>query len=310
MFVVKTYPEFSWSLSRHYTLTECKRRYAYQYYVSHNGWLKDAPPEARHAYRLKNITNLEMFFGSIVHETIKKAIDYYLQTNQLPEEITLREYIRKRLNNGFLDSTRRKEQWFKHPNKTTMFHEIYYKETNQLPTEKVEKITHRLQVAMQHFLSSQTVHELKTQSIDVKEAEKFRVLRIGQLKVYVVLDLLYYDRSKNHWVIVDWKTGKQSEEDLYQLALYVLYLMNAYSIPHHQDIVIRNEYLLEGDVAEQQIDEVTLEKVQELIGTSVDWMYSLLEDPSQNQPLPLEEFPKTDNKNTCRFCNFYELCYS
>lgn len=39
MFEIKKFPEFSWSFSRHKTLMDCSRKYGYEYYVAHNGWL-------------------------------------------------------------------------------------------------------------------------------------------------------------------------------------------------------------------------------------------------------------------------------
>ncbi|MDQ0300782.1 CRISPR/Cas system-associated exonuclease Cas4 (RecB family) [Salibacterium salarium] len=310
MFEIKTYPEFSWSLSRHKTLMHCARQYAHQYYTSHNGWLRDASQTSKHAYRLKNLTNLEMFFGSIVHDVIDHVIDEYLNTGYIPSEENLREQVRHQLNKGFVDSTKRYSNWWDRPKKTTMFHEIYYGNTSQLPQSKVDKITHRLHVTMHHFLTSQTMKELAyNEQIEFLEAEKFRILQVGQLKVFVVLDLLYKDLDRTKWVIVDWKTGKQSEEDPYQLALYVLYLLQTYEVDSLDDIIIRNEYLLEGEHVEHQLDPVTLEKVQELIGSSVEWMTKYLEDASENQPLPLESFPQTSDQKACTYCNFYELCF-
>ncbi|MGY4690595.1 PD-(D/E)XK nuclease family protein [Salibacterium sp. K-3] len=311
MFEIKTYPEFSWSLSRHKTFMHCARQYAHQYYTSHNGWLRDAPELSRQAYRLKNLTNLEMFFGSIVHDMIENVIDNYLNTGWIPGEEELRERIRTSLNEGFLDSTRRMEQWRQKPKKTTMFHEIYYGQSNQLPAGKVDKISARMQSAAGHFLESRTMQELAyNENIEFLESEKFRILYVGNLKVFVVLDLLYKDTERNKWIIADWKTGKKSEEDPYQLALYALYLLENYDVERLEDIIIRNEYLLEGEAVEHQLDPVTLEKVQELIGTSVEQMTEYLESPLENQPLPLEQFPQTTDERACRFCNFYELCFS
>ncbi|MFZ4453343.1 PD-(D/E)XK nuclease family protein [Salibacterium aidingense] len=311
MFEIKTYPEFSWSLSRHKTLMHCARQYAHQYYTSHNGWLRDAPELSKQAYRLKNLTNLEMFFGSVVHDIIEQVIDNYLNTGYIPGEENLREQVRRSLNQGFIDSTRHFDHWKQQPKKRTMFHEIYYGNNPRLPASKVEKITQRMHLALKHFLNSRTMQEMAyNEQIEFLESEKFRILQIGQLKVFVVLDLLYKDLDRNKWVITDWKTGKKSEEDPYQLALYALYLLENYEVESIDDIIIRNEYLLEGEAAEHQLDPVTLEKVQELIGTSVEWMTDYLEVPSENQPLPLEQFPQTSDQRACSFCNFYELCFS
>ena len=53
-FEIRPYPEFSWSISRQRKLDQCPRGYFYTYYLGWNGWLDDAPTEARVAYRLGN----------------------------------------------------------------------------------------------------------------------------------------------------------------------------------------------------------------------------------------------------------------
>ncbi|WP_240375819.1 PD-(D/E)XK nuclease family protein [Bacillus piscicola] len=310
MFEIKTYPEFSWSLSRHKTLTHCARQYAHQYYTAHNGWLRQASETSKHAYRLKNITNLEMYFGSAVHALIDNIIENYLDTGYIPSENELTEKIRADLNQGFIEAIKYGDKWFQKPNKSTMLHELYYGNTKKLPADKIAKIKERLQVTMPHFLKSKTLNEFAyNDKVEFLEAEKFRILHIGNVKVYVVLDLLYRDLNRDKWVIVDWKTGKQTAEDPYQLALYALYLLQSYPIPSYTDIVIRNEYLVEGTSIEHQLDPVALEKVQELIGSSVEWMNEYVEDVPSNQPLPLESFPKREDQRACHFCNFYELCF-
>lgn len=54
-FEIRPYPEFSWSISRARLLRQCPRAYFYHYYLKHNGWLRDAPEQARLAYRLSLI---------------------------------------------------------------------------------------------------------------------------------------------------------------------------------------------------------------------------------------------------------------
>ena len=73
-FEIRPHPDFSWSQSRRSTFRECPRKYYWQYYGSHNGWLDEATDEARRAWRLKKITNLYMVLGTIVHELAADTI--------------------------------------------------------------------------------------------------------------------------------------------------------------------------------------------------------------------------------------------
>ncbi|RKD71099.1 PD-(D/E)XK nuclease superfamily protein [Sinobaca qinghaiensis] len=312
MFEIKPYPEFSWSLSRHKTLLNCARQYAHQYYSAHNGWLRQAEESQKHAYRLKNITNLEMFFGSLVHDKVEHMINEFYKGNPPADEETLKKEIRSELNSGFLEAVNEREVWWNRPKKGTMFHEIYYGAAPVLPKDKIEKIKQRLELAFAHFFTSKTYREINEfkESVTFMEAEQFRTIRLNGEKVYVVLDFLYHNKETDVWTIVDWKTGKKSAEDPHQLALYVLYILENYPVPDIEHIVIRNEYLLEGTHEEHVLTNEVLEEVQQLMKTSVGRMKSYLEDPSLNKPLPIEQFPQTtEYQRTCTRCNFHELCF-
>jgi hypothetical protein len=54
--------EFSWSVSRHDSFQTCRRRYFYAYYASQED------PEI---HRLKRLSALPLWAGSVVHETIE-----------------------------------------------------------------------------------------------------------------------------------------------------------------------------------------------------------------------------------------------
>jgi CRISPR/Cas system-associated exonuclease Cas4 (RecB family) len=307
MFEVRPFPEFSWSLSRHKTLMDCSRKYAFDYYVSHNGWLRDSNILSKDAYRFKKMTNLELLFGSAVHEIIHAVITHYLNTGYVPVEEQLIRRLRDSLNSAFIDSKRRAELWKERPNHYLMLHEIYY--GNELPIEKIDEIQKRLNVCMGHFLTSKTFQDIREKKeMHFVEAERFRFMYIDQVKIYVVMDFLYRDTLENKWIIVDWKTGKESFEDRHQLALYALYLQKVLKVSSIEDIEIRNEYLLTGTHKSYQLTQTDLEKVQELCGLSVREMQRYLVDIALNHPIHLHEFPKTESTRKCDRCNYKELC--
>lgn len=310
MFEVKPHPELSWSLSRHKTMLSCSRKYAYDYYVSHNGWLRQADTLAKQAYRLKKITNLEMHFGSIVHDLIYQAIQRQLKNQPLPSEEEFTDEVRHHLNRGFVESTKKEHLWLNRPKHYTMLHEIYYSQTNTLPEAKVNKITDRLDRTVANFFASRTFADvLSKERMQFIESETFRFMKTDEAKVYVVMDLVYKDLNQNKWVIVDWKTGKSSDEDRNQLALYALYLQQKHNIESLDDIIIRNEYLVDGTHVEHQLKEQDLINVQHLYQISMEQMKLFLEDASQNRPLPLEQFPMQDDPRMCARCNYQELCF-
>lgn len=307
MFETKPYPEFSWSLSRHKTFLDCSRKYAYDYYIGHNGWLKESSIISKDAYRLKKITNLEMLFGNVVHEIIFNVMNQYLTTSHIPSENELVQRIRNILNTAFIDSMQRKVLWSARPKYYTMLHEIYY--GGSLPKEKVHDIQERLDVCMKNFFKSKTFTDiLNKKQMKFIEAERFRYMRMNDVKVTIVMDFVYRDMENGKWIIVDWKTGKESYEDRHQLALYALYLQQALKVKDLNEIEIRNEYLLSGTNKSYKLSPIDLEKLQEMYGLSIQAMLSYLENPEENKPFSLEYFPKTEFEKKCDRCNFKELC--
>ena len=57
--------DFSWSVSRHDAFARCRRRYFYSYYAANED------PEIQ---RLKKLSALPMWAGSVVHETIEAVL--------------------------------------------------------------------------------------------------------------------------------------------------------------------------------------------------------------------------------------------
>lgn len=307
MFEIKPYPEFSWSLSRHKALMECPRKYAYEYYISHNGWLRDSNILAKDAYRFKKMTNLEILFGSAVHDLILSVIGNFLKTGFIPPEAELIQRLRSTLNAAFKDSKGRAHLWSERPNHFQMLHEIYY--NGELPQDKVDEIQKRLNVSMGNFLKSKTFTDVKeNRNMQFVEAERFRFMFIDGVKIFIVMDFLYRDMNQGKWIIVDWKTGKESFEDRHQLALYALYLQRVLKVKSIEEIVVRNEYLLTGTNKTYQLTAVDFEKVHELFGMSVVQMQRYLDDIISNQPLELNQFPKTNTIKKCDRCNYKELC--
>ncbi len=354
-FEIRPYPEWSWSQSREQTFSECARKYYYHYYESHNGWLKDAPPRARAAYRLKQMTNLYLMLGDAVHQMAETAIKQWQQGKVLPDEREVFGRIRDRLNQAYLDS-RRREQWSAAPKKSIMLHEIYY--DHRLPERRVQQIKERMAVCVRQFLASASLRELtgragrtggadtevaagaqgarsganaevigpRTQGagtgadlevigssmqgagsgVRVVEVEELNTFLIEDEKIYVKLDLLY--RSKDDtWVIVDWKTGQETEKNEQQVLLYALFLHDKYQVPYDR-IEIRIEYLLSGDFVSVTVRPEDIERVKREVLASAKAMKAYLEDPAENKPKPAVAFPASPESRKCGGCNYREIC--
>jgi len=308
VFEITPYPTFSWSLSRHKTLTSCARKYGYEYYFSHNGWLSyNVEPYHQLVYRLKKLQPVHILFGQIVHRFIEQAINDYLQTGKPPTLEELIHWARGQLNAAFIDSTRHLESWRQKPNKYYMMQEIYY--TGKLPADLVQDYKERIKLVFEHFLMSETFQQITSQrgSLRIGEPEQFRSMKINEIQVFVVMDFHYFNELTDKWVIVDWKTGGESDDDRQQLALYAYYVQQKYRVPLEQ-IEVYNEYLLTGKRKKYSFSDFDMENILHTFQYSVLEMKKYQADIFSNEPVELADFEQTQEKWHCRGCNFRELC--
>lgn len=305
MFEIKPFPEFSWSNSRHKTFTECKKKYYFHYYLSHNGWLFQAEEANKQTYRLKNIKNLPISLGEAIHEIIHYQLEAHLAGNRLLTEQELKQLCRNKLNQAFIDSKQNYNDWVTKPKKFNMLHEIYY--NDQLTEEEINVIKEKLEICINNLLNCKSYHEILTnENIHVLEAEELKSFYFDDIKVYVVLDFVFRDRLSGKWVIVDWKTGKETKSDRDQLALYALYLIDQFKI-NLEDIEIRNEYLQTGKTVTYTLNKDDIVEARNLVVTSTDQMRGFLVDRNQNKPLAEDQFTESFSFR-CKSCNFKEKC--
>jgi hypothetical protein len=305
MYVHRDFPDFSWSNSRHKTFLECTRKYYHQYYESHNGWLYESPEENKAAYRLKNIKNIPILLGDEIHKVIDRQLKNFLNGKSLLGENEMMEMVTQNLNRAYLDSTKFRQHWFQKPKRHQMLHEIYY--GDGLSSEEISAAKIKLEMCVKNFFTSKTYQDILTKvEMHVLHSEDFQTFEVNGVDVFVVLDFVYKDVSQQKWIVVDWKTGKESEDDRKQLALYALFLSREHNIPV-EDIILRNEYLLSGKCQEFQLSEFEIDSAQQLMHDSIYHMLHYLEDPVKNKPLDIEQFEMHQTKR-CYSCNFREKC--
>ncbi|MGE6516514.1 PD-(D/E)XK nuclease family protein [Lysinibacillus sphaericus] len=308
MFEITSYPAFSWSFSRHKTLTSCSRKYGYEYYFAHNGWLSyNVEPFHQHVYRLKKLQSMPILFGQIVHHLIEQTITHYIQTGEVTSLAELVNRARGQLNAAFIDSTRHVDLWRQKPNKFYMMQEIYY--AGRLSPELVHDYKKRLEAVLENFLQSETLQRItaRTGSLRIGEPEQFRSMKIEDIQVFVVMDFHYYDDLEDKWVIIDWKTGGESEDDRQQLALYAYYIQQKYGVALEQ-IDVYNEYLLTGQRKKYTFTTFDTDNILHTFQRSVLEMKKYQADIFSNEPVDFEDFEKTLDDWRCKGCNYKELC--
>ncbi len=298
------YPVWSWSSSRKSTFDECKRRYFYNYYLSHNGWEEEVNEESKQAYRLKKLTGLHLMLGSAVHEAAEYACKVITSTGKLPEEGELIEIVRNLLNNAWVESRDNMNEWMTNPGKYKMLHEFYY---NGKPDKKIiDKIKEKMEIVIPNMINSDSFGEIVKDSCEVKITENMDTFNFLETPIYAIPDLVF-ERFDGKWVVVDWKTGKEHDSHLNQISVYSMYLREKHNISE-DDIIGKIEYLLTGKSKEVLISSELLESARENIKESISDMKKALADPDNNIPMQKHEYPLAKHKRLCPWCNFYEMC--
>lgn len=308
-FIIKEYPEKSWSISRVKTIKSCLREYYYTYYGSHRGWDPEASYEQKYSWRLKKLTNIWLAFGDVIHKAIKNIIDF--KKNNIDKEIdvdALKEFVRTNLNIIVKQSSRKDSilRWNEYP-KGNMLLEYYY--DGKLEREDILEIKERIEQCVENIFESKTFFDInKGEYLDILEVDEgnFDYFFHERVKVFALIDLLYLDNDRNI-VIVDWKTGKQNEEDREQLLVYLLYVMEKYNVPVEK-VKGRVEYLLQGEHVEYSFTNDDVEHIKNRISLEINVINALLVDENNNIPKEKDTFIMCDEDFKCNKCKYRRLC--
>lgn len=303
-YVRTEYPKWSWSHSRQQTFASCPRRYYYNYYGSHNGWEFNAPTEAALAYRLKKLSNLYIVLGDAVHKCAQNMVERVIEKRALPDADVVEEEIRRQLRRVWKSSRDDLAEFIRRPNRVDMLHEFYYR--LGVSSETVERINGRIGQVARALVDSSVWDELRDPEVELISYEQFDTFLIEDTPVYAVPDLVYKD-AQGQWIIVDWKTGEEADNNQEQVALYTLFVHKKYGAPVDK-ITARLEYLSLQTTTELTFTPEELQAVEAEARESMEKMRELLEDPAENVPKAKEHFPLTSLRHQCPWCNFYELC--
>jgi CRISPR/Cas system-associated exonuclease Cas4 (RecB family) len=299
---------FSWSASRHDTFASCRRRYYYSYYAS----LDD--PEI---YRLKKLSALPLWAGSVVHDTIEA----FLRANdRLPSREDQEALIRSVVHSGMVNDWRASETGpppaavSAEPNPDADRPRLpfrLFEHEYEIPVEQEDK---RLAVnivmrSLKHFFKSETL----ARALEVGR-ERFLALEdlvsfhAGEVEVFLRRDLAYRDHD-GRVVIVDWKTGRnEGRFNEVQVAGYALYATEQGWVAEPEQISTELSYLVIPKTVRRSVNRKAIENARSFILKSAGTMKSLLLDPVQNLAR-LEDFPMIDRPSLCRRCSFRRLCF-
>ena len=306
---------FSWSASRHDTFATCRRRYYYSYY----GALED-----EEIHRLKKLSALPLWAGSVVHDTIES----FLRTNDtLPSPEAQEALIRATVHTGMLADWRESEAGLPPKDgppyggglppkdgppygggsrRFRLFEHEY-----EIPVDQEDKriAVNTVMRSLRHFFRSPTLGEAlaagRERWLALEDLVSFHV---DGVEVFLRMDLAYRDRD-GRVVIVDWKTGRnEGRFGEVQVAGYALYAMEKGWVGSPEEIATELNYLVVPRAARRSLTAQKIEHARRFIARSARDMKSLLLDPAQNLAR-LEDFPMIDRPQVCRRCNFRRLCF-
>lgn len=296
--------KFSWSYSREVKYRQCPRAYYYHYYAAWEGWRQDTPSPVQRAYLLKNLTNVSLWVGNLVHESIKYALAR-LKAGQTVEEAKLIEQMHARAQVDYEDS--RSGRYRQQPNQLTGFQEHYYR--TKIPPSAWQAAWTQAEQYLRTFINSRLYADLGRQPantfLNVEELQSFS---LAGTKVWVQMDLAR--REGDIIYLYDWKTGSVEESQVrQQLGIYALFAHRAWSRSVRAKLSLRGcVYLLAEDrQLEFEWDEAALHEVQTTAETQIAHLQTLLQDPRANLA-DLKSFPMIDDLSVCRRCQFRELC--
>ncbi|MEZ6004575.1 MAG: PD-(D/E)XK nuclease family protein [Planctomycetota bacterium] len=300
--------ELSWSASRSGTFAECKRRYYYEYYLSWSGWDRRAPKERQQAYLLKKMTRMPMLAGDLVHQAIERWIKERAQGRILAPE-DLQRFCAESLREGY--RTSRSGAWKTRPSKLIHLAEHHYEEeciqeADGRAGDYGKRYLERMENAVRNFLYSAALGP-------AREAEPAGFLACEELstferfgtKVYAVPDFAYRD-AQGTVHVWDWKTGRPSERDVFQLEVYVEFAEASWGADPDQ-VVCYDAYLGEDHVSSLRTDDESRSRTLERMRVSMAEMAALHFDADRSTGNPAD-FPQIDPGATCGRCNFRELC--
>lgn len=281
---------FSWSLSRHDAFATCRRRYFFAYYAAQDD------PEIQ---RLKRLSALPLWAGSVVHETIEE----FLRTRDAlpaPEE---QEAIAKAAVHGrMLGEWRQSEGG---PSGFRLFEHEYGMPVD--PEDKKILVGTVLRSLRNFFRSPVLAAALaagRSRWLTVEDLVSFEVEGVT---VRLRMDLAYREPS-GRVVIVDWKTGRgEGRFNAVQLAAYALYAhQQGWAAP--EEIETELAYLVLPRYVRRKVDARGLAHARAFVVKSAGTMKSLLLDGERNVAR-IDDFARVDRPRVCRRCSFRRLCF-
>jgi len=294
--------DFAWSKSRDEAFQACPRQYYFKYYGFWGGWEYSAPERTRQLYVLSKLQSRPMWAGATVHSCIERTLKNLRRGIDVlnPEKII--EVTISQMRDGF-KSSREGTYWDK-PKTCALFEHEY---GLPVPDAAWRQTAEDVKACLHSFYTSDLFARLRALARDAwLEVEEFSSFTLDGVKVWAVIDCSFRDGALVD--IYDWKTGRSvREQSTIQLKCYAIYAHETWGVLI-ENVRVAEYYLMADSVRDYRVTASDVEDTRAYIRGSVADMRSLLADVTHNEPLAESAFEKTDDRKTCRRCNFVGVC--
>lgn len=313
--------QFTWSKTRNATFEECPRKYRLHYYDYWDGWLDSAPDTARRLYKLRSLVSVPAWVGTVTHDTISWLLQYMRDGVAAPALSKVLAYARKRIDDNWQysvdrrywsDRKARNPDWFgliEH--ELGLFESVVHEST----------VPHRAYLQAANCLINLWESDIFARILASDRNKWMRIddrsfFYLDGVKIWSVPDFMY-TRDDGVVEIIDWKTGKQGDNDMEQLAAYAAFARIEHEVPI-ENIQATLAYLKGDDVhvVTARTDMALIQSFAVNARASMARMTEVLEPKGDvettrkaNNPLPVLQFPKTDHVYKCKRCNFRDECW-
>lgn len=296
---------YAWSESRVKTLRSCQWKYHLTYNIAWEGWLTSAPQNVRRAYMLKNMTNLPMFIGSVVHNIIEDIIQTGRETGEWKTLEQAQHDGIQALRKGWKQS--KEKRWQGSPKWNVNLAEHFYQE--EIDKDTTDRCKHKVLKSLKAFYEMPLFKVLKGLKredwLTLEDFQKFQL----DTKEEVTLKIDCGFRYEGKVYLLDWKTGKVSDSVIDQLTTYGIYAIKQGWAKKPEDIVIIPVYLAAyaelGEKAIPHLD-ITIQQMKRQAGI-IRSEYPLLKEAFENKNNP-NYFQRTDCERTCSRCFMRDIC--
>lgn len=300
--------EFAWSVSRAEKWEGCKRAVYNAYYLAWRGWESLAEPERKQAYMLKKMTGFAAQVGQVVHGIIKGCFERRARGEDLQTVEQALEFFDAHMRECWQQSS--KGIGRKSPGKAIYFSEHHYGDPRINDRAWCGEYMDRGRASLRYFFSKDPlIAELR----DSKPESRLAVDEMGSFslrgnKVYAAPDFAWRDAQlEGAVVLVDWKTGKERPHHGDQVVFYALYAGVKGWITAPEQARGRVFYLKDGRMKAVEIDQAAVDRAKREALASIAEMRKVHFDADAGVGDP-GNFPMTENRRTCAYCEFRELC--